>query len=260
MAATISERAISRPSTSGRSPRLDLLYIVRGTEDESEVRSLAASTAPATYADLDLVDIETDPQGGGVWYVAAKYELIDLASDYEFDTSGGAHRLATSLETLQRAALPGYAAPDYQGAINVSDDRVEGVDITIPVFNFSETHYFSALTVNTAFKYNIFQMTGRVNDASFKGFSKGEVLFLGASGSRRGRERWAITYKFAASPNVIDEPIGSGGLTVTKEGWQHLWVRFEDDIHSHRLIKVPIAYYVERVYYYGNFSLLGIGV
>lgn len=260
MAATISERAVSRGSTSGRSPRLDLLYTVRGTEDESEVRTLAASTAPATYADLDLVDIETDPQGGGVWYVVAKYELIDFAADFEFDTSGGTQRLATSLATLQRVALPGYVAPDYQGAINVTEDRVEGVDITVPVFNFSETRYVSALTVNTAFKYNIFQLTGRVNNATFKGFAKGEVLFLGASGSRRGRERWAITYKFAASPNVVAEPLGSGGLAVTKEGWEHLWVRFEDEINSHRLVKIPVAYYVERVYPYGNLALLGIGV
>ena len=260
MAATISERAISRPSTSGNSPRIDLLYTVRGTEDEAAVRALAASTAPATYEDLDLVNIETDPQGGGVWYVAAKYELLDFAADFEFDTSGGTQRLATSLATLQREALPGYVAPNYQGAINVTEDRVEGVDITVPVFNFSETRYVHPLNVTPLFKYNIFQLTGRVANASFKGFAKGEVLFLGASGSRRGRERWAITYKFAASPNVVAEPLGSGGLLVTKEGWEHLWVRFEDEIDSHRLVKIPVAFYVERVYPYGNMALLGIGV
>jgi hypothetical protein len=53
-------------------------------------------------------------------------------------------------------------------------------------------------------------------------------------------------------------PVGTGGLVVSKEGWQHLWVRFEDDIHSNRLVKVPVAYYVEQVYHYGNLSSLGI--
>lgn len=57
---------------------------------------------------------------------------------------------------------------------------------------------------------------------------------------------------------MVNEPLGSGGLTVTKEGWEYLWVRFEDDIHNHRLVKIPVAYYVERVYPYGNLSGLGV--
>jgi hypothetical protein len=256
--AYIAEKFDSRPSTEGEAPRIDLIYVVHGTEDEAAVRSLVKLNAPETYEDLDLVSIDTDPQGGGLWYATARYELLDFAGDYEFDTSGGTQRLATSLATLQRVALPGYEAPNYLGAINVSEDRVEGVDITVPVFNFSETKYVKALDVTPAFKYNIFQLTGRVNNATFKGYAKGEVLFLGASGTKRGRERWAITYKFAASPNVVNEPLGSGGLTVTKEGWEHLWVRFEDDVNSHRLVKIPVAYYVERVYPYGNLSGLGI--
>jgi len=257
--ATIAERFDSRPSTSGDSPGIDLLYVVRNTENEAEVRSLVAATTPASYEDLDLTSISTEPQGGGVWYATARYSLVDNAGDYEFDTSGGTQRLATSLATLQRVALPGYSAPDYQGAINVAEDRVEGVDITVPVFNFSESKSIAAANVTTPFKYNLFQLTGRVNNGTFKGFAKGEVLFLGATGTKRGRERWAITYKFAASPNVINQPLGSGGLSVTKEGWEHLWVRFEEEIHSHRLIKIPVAYYIERVYPYGNLADLGIG-
>lgn len=258
MTAYIAERYDSRPSTSGEAPRLDMIFVVRGTEDESEVRGLVKLNAPKTYEDLDLMSIDTDPQGGGVWYATARYELLDFPGDFEFDTSGGAQRLATSLATLQRVALPGYQAPDYQGAINVNEDRVEGVDITIPVYSFSETKHYEAAEVTPAFKLNIFHLTGRVNHAPFQGFAKGEVLFLGATGIKRGREHWAITYKFAASPNVAGEPLGSGGLSVTKEGWEHLWVRFEDDIDSHRLVKIPVAFYVERVYPYGNLSLLEI--
>jgi hypothetical protein len=256
--ATIAERFDSRPSTSGDTPGIDLIFVVRGSDDEAEVRGLVETSAPATYEDLDLVSVSTEPQGGGLWYATARYALLDNSGDYEFDTSGGTQRLATSLATLQRVALPGFEAPNYQGAINVNEDRVEGVDITVPVFNFSETKYIATANVTQAFKYNIFQLTGRVNNAAFKGFAKGEVLFLGASGTRRGRERWALTYKFAASPNVVGQPLGSGGLTVSKEGWEHLWVRFEENIHSNRLIKIPVAYYVERVYPYGNLSSLGI--
>jgi len=66
--ATIAERFDSRPSTSGDSPGIDLIYIVRDTEDEAAVRALAQSAAPETYEDLDLLSISTEPQGGGLWY------------------------------------------------------------------------------------------------------------------------------------------------------------------------------------------------
>jgi hypothetical protein len=100
-----------------------------------------------------------------------------------------------------------------------------------------------------------------VNGSGFKGFTKGEVLFLGASGSKRGLEDWEITFRFAASPNVTGLSLGS--ITgIAKEGWNYLWVRFTDDedATAKALIKRPIAAYVEQVYPYGNFSGLGIGV
>lgn len=133
--------------------------------------------------------------------------------------------------------------------------------MTIPVFNFSESYSVDALNVTQPFKYNIFQLTGKVNGAPYKGFGKGEVLFLGATGSRRGYEKWRITYKFAASPNVVNMAIGGAtDFVVTKEGWEYLWVRFDEHVNQHRLIKIPTAYYVERVYPYGNLASLGIGV
>jgi hypothetical protein len=259
MPATIDERFDSRPSTMGDDPSIDLIYVIRGTEDDGEVRTLADSSSPATYGSLDKDSIQTEPLGGGVWTATVRYGVKGNPADYEFDTSGGTQRIATSLATLQRVALPGFTAPNHQGAVNVADDRVEGTDVTVPVFTFSETRYYSGILVTPAFKYNIFQLTGRVNGSPFKGFAKGEVLFLGASGNKRGREKWAITYKFAASPGVVNQPIGSGPLTVTKEGWEYLWVRFEDRVDADALVKIPVAYYVERVYHYGDLSALGLG-
>lgn len=259
MPAYIAERFDSRPSTLGDAPTLDLIYIVKDSNNDEEVRTLVDTEAPDLYFDLDKDSIQTEPQGGGVWFATVRYTIKGNPADFEFDTSGGSQRLATSLATLQRVALPGFSAPNYQGAINVTEDRVEGVDITVPVYTFSETHYYDLLLVTPVLKYTFFQLTGRVNDDSFKGFAKGEVLFLGASGSKKGLERWAITFKFAASPNVINQPLGSGGLLVTKEGWEHLWVRFADDVDANVLIKIPVAFYVERVYPYGDLSLLGLG-
>ena len=53
-----------------------------------------------------------------------------------------------------------------------------------------------------------------------------------------------------------------GDITVpAKGGWEYLWVLYEDqeDATAKRIVKRPIAAYVEQVRESGNFSLLGIG-
>jgi hypothetical protein len=97
----------------------------------------------------------------------------------------------------------------------VTPDRVEGTDITVPVFNFTETHYILNELVTPAYKLTLFNLTGKVNGGVFKGFAKGEVLFLGASGSKRGLDDWEITYRFAASPNVAS--LSLGGIRLLRK-------------------------------------------
>ncbi|MBC7326197.1 MAG: hypothetical protein H5T99_12950, partial [Moorella sp. (in: Bacteria)] len=69
-----------------------------------------------------------------------------------------------------------------------------------------------------------------------------------------------ITFKFAASPNKTNITIGD--ITgIAKKGWEYLWVLYEDaeDTNAQRLVKRPVAAFVEQVYPYGDFSQLGIG-
>jgi len=112
----------------------------------------------------------------------------------------------------------------------VTADGVDGVDITVPVYQFSETHYFSDAQVNASYNGAIFSCTGKTNAGGFKGFAPGEVLFLGASGSKRGDspdDDWEITFQFAASPNETGLSLGS--ITgINKDGWEYLWVRYAD--------------------------------
>lgn len=256
--AKIAERYDSRASRMGDQPSIDLRYVVTETENEAEVRALTVMKSPPFYEDLERVSVSCDPQGGGIWYTTVRYALIEDESEYEFDTSGGSQRMSCSLATVERKAVPGHVAPDYSGAINVRDGRVEGADATVPQFLWSTTRSIHPMNMTQAYKMELFQLTGKVCDKPFAGFAKGEVLFLGASGQRRGKERWSVAYKFASSPNVVNVPIGNSGLMVSKEGWQHLWVRFEDDVNSDRLVKVPVGFYVEQIYEYGDFTRLGI--
>ncbi len=260
--ATIRERYDSREATEGvESPSVDLIYVVEGTEDDVAVRSLVEATIPALYVGLVFQTYHINHEGGGVWEVSVRYgkqEPKDTGeSSFSFDTGGVTAHITQSLSTVSRHA-PSGTAPDCQGAIGVTGDSVEGADVTVPVYNFTETHYLSDAAVTGAYKSALFHLTGQVNNAPFKGFAVGEVLFLGASGAKRGAEDWEITYRFAASPNVTGLAVGP--ITgINKKGWEYLWVRYADAENQNVLVKQPIAAYVEQVYALGDFSALGIG-
>ena len=263
MPVTIVEKFDSREATVGvDSPNIDLLYVVQGTDNDAVVKATVESTIPAIYDGLVFQDYHITPLGAGVWEVSVRYgkkEPKDTGeSQFSFDTGGGTTHITQSLQTVARYAPPGKVAPDFRGAIGVTHDSVEGTDITIPVYNFTETHYVDASLVTGAYKATLFALTGKTNNGAFKGFARGEVLFLGASGSLRSQEDWEITFRFAASPNVTGLVIGDIA-GVDKKGWEYLWVRYADAEDQNVLVKKPIAVYVERVYEEGDFSLLGIG-
>ncbi len=261
MTITIDEKYDSREATEGESPSVELRYVVQGTSDDSQVKSLVAATAPSIYSGLKRGDFNVVPQGGEVWECSVQYDKIENDSQFTFDTGGGTQHLSQSLETINRYPRSGETAPNFHGAMGVNEDRIEGADITLPVYNFTETHSLDDSLVTGTYKATVFKLTGQVNDGPFKGFARGEVLFLGASGAKRGFEDWEITYRFAASPNVENLTLGDIS-NITKEGWHYLWIRFADDEDdaSSTLIKKPIAAYIERVYEYGDFAGLGIGV
>ncbi len=261
--ATIIERYDSREATEGvESPSVDLIYMVQGTESDGEVRGLVEATVPALYGGLVFQNYHIAHLGGGVWEITARYgkkEPKDTNdSSFSFDTGGGSTHITQSLQTIARYSAGAGPAPDFRGAIGVTTDSVEGTDITVPIYSFTETHYLPVAVVTGDYKASLFWLTGKVNDSGFKGFSPGEVLFLGASGSQRGKEDWEITFRFAASPNVTGLSIGPIA-GINKKGWEYLWVRYADAEDQNVLVKHPIAAYVEKVYEEGDFADLGIG-
>jgi hypothetical protein len=274
MPTSFTEKYESRKITTnaaGNAESAEFIYALRGVADEGSARILAGSSTPSTYGDLvrknislDPVHIDTANLGACIWEVTVQYGVKEEPetgdpAQFSFDTGGGTQHITQAIQTISRHAASG-TAPDFKGAIGVTHDNVEGVDITVPVYNFSETHYLADATVTLSYRGTLFNLTGKVNNGSFKGLAAGECLFLGASGSKRGEDDWEITYRFAASPNRSG--ISVGPITVaSKKGWEYLWVRYadEEDAGSNTLVKKPIAAYVERVYEEGNFAALGIG-
>ncbi len=269
MPVEVLEKFESRQVTTGNNPSVELRYTIRGTNDDVEARSNLVATAPSFYDPygggwffLPRDTITVQPVGDLLWEGIVRYGTIPPTNEsvFSFDTGGGTQHITQSRQTVESYAPSGQTAPDFKGAIGVTNDSVEGVDITVPVYQFSETHYLPDETVTPAYRYVLFQLTGKVNSAAFKGFGQGEVLFLGATGSKRGTGDWEVSYRFAASASVNNLTIGE--ITgIDKKGWEYLWVRYADadDDTAKALVKKPIAVYIEQVYADGDFSLLGIG-
>ena len=286
MSITVEEKYDSRQSTTGDNAQVTLTYIASGSDDDLAIKSAVENFAPETYDSLPRQSVQIEPISEEYWDASVRYaETTSTTSGgssapdpgsgeytYSFDTMGGTQHITQSLDTVGSYAdssIP--SAPDFHGAIGVSNTNgnaeVQGVDITVPIYNFSETHYLTTEQVTPEYKGTLFQLTGKVNNATFRGLAAGECLFLGASGTLHGTETdtettgdWEITYRFAASPNKTGITIGS--ITgIAKKGWEYLWVRYADveDMDAMAMVKRPVAAYVEQVYEDGDFSSLDIG-
>ncbi|MCD4823217.1 MAG: hypothetical protein K8S55_01305 [Phycisphaerae bacterium] len=272
MAITVVEKPESRQVTDDSA---ELIYLITGTASDAEALAALKSTASATHNSMTRGKCSVDPVKESIdsgnadfckWEGTAPYAPLQNTvpqipetgdSSFSFDTGGGSQHITQSLSTVNRYAPTGQTAPNFKGAIGVTHDSVEGVDISVPVYNFSETHYIADGDVDKA---AYFALTGKTNNAAFKGCAAGECLCLGASGSKRGGGDWEITFRFAASPNKTGLTIGS--ITgIDKKGWEFLWVRYADteDTAAKTIVKQPAAVYVEKVYEEGSFSGLGIG-
>jgi len=270
MSLMLTEKVDSRKWTTGDNATVEVVYTLTGTSNEVTAMDFVTSATSDVYNGLVRQSIQIEPEwvdtytDEGQWVVTVRYGIwppIGEESSFAFDTSGGTQHITQSLETIASYAPPGKTAPDFEGAIGVTHDNVEGVDITVPIYNFSETHYLADDFVTMAYRAILFNLTGKVNNASFKGLAAGECLFLGASGSKRGADNWEITYRFAGSPNRSGLVVGS--ITdISKKGWEYMWVRYADseDTVAKAIVKKPVAVYIERVYEEGDFSQLGIGI
>ncbi len=274
MPVMVTENIASRRLTTGDSPAAELRYTIKGTADHIAARQALIDTSPPQFDPwgggvlfLPRVAVTIDPLAPdeatdtGLWEGIVNYGLVPQTGEsvFSFDTGGGTQHITHSRATVARYAPYGQTAPDFKGAVGVTADSVEGVDITVPVYQFAETHYLADAVVTPAYKATLFGLTGCVNSDAFKGFAPGECLFLGAAGTKRGQGDWELTFRFAASPNVTNLTIGD--ITgINKKGWEYLWVRYSDseDTAAKVLVKRPVAVFIEQVYPTGNLNALGI--
>ena len=259
-------------------------YKVFGTSDDLVLHAEANATITGSLAfweypgsippvQLMAESYSVEYLGDQAWQVTISYsktgadgdEPDPLRRSRSFETAGGTQHITQALAE----ARFGDGAPDQQLAIGVDGDSVGGVDIVVPALSWTETYDVPSAFVTSQYIRGVASLTGTVNNAAFRTFAAGEVLFLGASGSQdwdsqKGDGPWSLSYKFTASPNAGEgqtiPAITIGAINnVTKKGHEYMWVRYEAAVDGNSLLKRPKFVYVNRVYREEDFSGLGIG-
>ena len=276
------------------SREVELKWLVSGMESFDKAEAKGKELAPLYYDGHQRGTINCTPLGNGWYRISVNYRNEGISA-YEgwgvegptatlvpngvtVDTTGGSELITQSLETVGYPLEGDNKAPDSFGAINVSGNQVNGIQKTIPTFNFSETWAVPAWYLLVGSKKDsvdkdeeqmpgaadpyaktLRDLTGTVNRYPFRIFDAGEVLFLGARYDiSRSSTMVMVTYSFSVQPNRDDFKVGD--ITVKyKDGWDFLWVQYQDETNAGSAVKKPQYVYVDRIYDRTDFNDLQIG-
>ena len=257
-------------------------YKIFGSTDDVAVHAEINSTISGSYwqypgapgMQLMVESYSLSYLGDEAWQLSVQYTK-DGAEDEDkpdplhrsrsFDTSGGTKHITQAREETSYGTSP----PAMNKAIGVDGSSVAGVDIVVPQLQWSENYDVPHAYITSAYIKTVAQLTGTVNDAEFRTFAAGEVLFIGCSGSHewdedKGSGPWNLAYKFIANPNAGGggtypaETIGDIG-GVEKKGHEYMWIYYDSDVTGDTLLKKPKFVYVNEVYRQTSFAGLGIG-
>lgn len=287
--------SIARLGTRGTLSK-DVPYIVLGasTEDEIHVAANAyvSSVVPVwTYPNQPSVRLlaqgyDVEYLGDNAWRVTVRYEKqgadrddqqTPLRRSRSFDTTGRTEHTTmipfnAEDDVRKFTALGGEVGAKFdEHPIGWDGEKLNGVDIVSPSLTWSESYDVPSTYVTDAYIRRLAAMTGTKNNATFRSFAAGEVLFHGATGTHdwdtvAGDSPWRLQYRFEARPNqgntgdaVPPSQSIVGGIAVNKRGHDYLWVRYEKTVREGKLLPKAEAVFVVPVYRNTDFSLLGIG-
>lgn len=266
MAVTVVELFDSRQFDFGvETASVVLRYGLYGSQDDEEIRIAAGEVLETEAFGLSYQSHRITPFGGDCWYLEATYGNAEYVNfddrKITYEVGSTSQHIVQSLATILGGKAAGVTGgvPDFKGAINVSRDGINGVDIDFATFIFTETVLFSEDNVTNAYLRKVKSLANKVNDAPFRGWEAGEVKFNGATIARQNADNFELTFRFEVSENKTGMVV-NGSDPFDKEGWDYIWFVFADNTSAANNVKQVKYFYVERVYDRGDFSDLGIGV
>lgn len=233
-------------------------YYVTGTDDEFEARAAVIVECDPLFDGRTPNGVRCERMSNQYWRADVTYSAQDW--EYSFDITTEQVQTTQSLQNVGNYAISGVTPPNFGGAIGVTRDGIQGTSIPVPVYTWQETHYFQPSFVDTSYKNGLMKLAGCMCDAPFKDCERGEVLFDGCTGGiQRGKQQFALTFRFKASKNTYGLTIGDI-LVAEKLGWDYVWVNYAEFPNNFALTRVALSAHVERVIPFGDFSALRLPV
>lgn len=192
----------------------------------------------------------------------------EVGREVSFSLGGATKRVFLSKETIDSFAPGGGVAPNKRGLIGVSKQGIEGSEI--PATGGKFTMSLKLANLSKGYFARVASMVGEaVNSAPFQGLDAGEVLLLQVDGSYTDADGWGVSYSFDYKPNNTNKnPIrlrlgdDAEDTVIEKAGHDLLDIVYGEYPDTVATIPVtilrPEAAYVERVYTWTDFSILGL--
>ena len=256
----------------GKYKSVEIRYIVFEAADEDTALTAVLGVAAKELNDLPLDSIEIDERcGDQTFKINALYKTEDTSSSgggddddddedptISFDCGGGSKHLLYSL-----AQKKVFGDKDPGGAIGwngkTGDDcEITGVDIPTAQLRETYTVQMKVSKLSTSYKKKVAALVGKVNSGTFKGWSAGEVMFLGMSYSTPAKKakKVTVTFNFAIQPN--ESKVKVGGKSVSKKGFEYVWA-ISKTVANNGTPKMQVeGIYVDQVCEYASFSSLGL--
>lgn len=252
-------------------------YVIHGTGTQVDAYNALVQFANATnlFGDtLQQVGLTKfyGFSGGEVWYGGQAVYGAQIQADHPgtdpgtgpgtvdpgwklvgFDLNVGSEQITQSEASI--AKYPSTAA-DYKGAIGVTDTEIEGCQRWSSQFAFTLQKRLPIGDMTESYLMNVLKPIHlHYNNATWRGFPAGTVLFHDASGQVDGGEL-VLTGNFFHEENVSGKTVGD--ITgIAKKGWEWSWTKHvEIETANKREVK-PLAVYIEQIYKPANFSALG---
>lgn len=254
----------------GKFTSIEATYIVQGTDSEETALESVKGAVSSEMEDLPLDELEiAGREGLTTFFVTVKWAedssggssfggIDDDKPTVTFDCGGGTMHLTHSYS--QRIE---FGTKDAGGAIGWNgktgaEMSITGIDVPTAQLRESYTRTMRMSELTTTFKRKAAKLVGKVNSGTFKGWEKGEVMFLGLSYSSPDRKsaKVKVVFNFAIQ---VNEEVTVCGKKVKKLGFEYAWGLSSTGVDAKGVPKAEVeAIYVDQVCRYDSFSALGL--
>jgi hypothetical protein len=263
-------------------------YVLSQVAEPGMVRTFAAALTPVMLYSISAgplyrTNIQIEEKAVDLYHVDVtwgpydKKELQPMDCNWHMNTTGGTRHVTQAISVVQAVGPGSDGTVNYNGAIGVNENGdVEGIDILDPVQEWTENYKLPIGGFSWAYMDQVVTpLTDHVNQYPFRNKPTGSVLFKGGTGGRSSKDPMfldlSLTFAYSqpvtsANPltwSTFDAAGNAQTITLSaKEGWQELDFHYVTQAPtaapwrpSKRLAQVT----VNQVYFYADFSLLGVG-